>query len=51
MTVEGFAKGGSLTVITPMEGGDVQCSVTVDGAAPQTARASGKSAAASCTGF
>ncbi|WP_344866984.1 DUF4190 domain-containing protein [Amycolatopsis ultiminotia] len=51
ITAKGFGKGGTLTVTTGMNGGDVTCKVVVDGKEAKTATASGNFATASCDGF
>lgn len=48
--VDGALSGGTLTVTTGPEGGEVTCSITVDGKKLKTARASGKYAVAYCNG-
>ncbi|MGW7050092.1 hypothetical protein [Streptomyces sp. NPDC054887] len=47
----GLLKGGSLAVTTGPSGGTAVCSVTVDGVTPQTARATGRFATATCDDF
>ncbi|MCG8919878.1 DUF4190 domain-containing protein [Actinokineospora sp. PR83] len=47
----GLFSGGSLIVTTGMKGGQVTCSVVVDGKEAKTAQASGEFASASCSGF
>ncbi|RJQ83109.1 MmpS family transport accessory protein [Amycolatopsis panacis] len=51
LTTKGLVKGGTLTVTTGMEGGNVTCKVVVDGKPAKTATASGNFATASCDGF
>ncbi|GAA4532603.1 DUF4190 domain-containing protein [Amycolatopsis samaneae] len=51
LTTKGLIKGGTLTVTTGMDGGDVTCKVVVDGKEAKTATASGQFAIASCDGF
>ena len=51
LETKGFAKGGSLLISLSGSGGTATCSVTVDNGSPNTATASGPSAAATCSGF
>ncbi|MGW7532902.1 MmpS family transport accessory protein [Amycolatopsis sp. NPDC054798] len=51
MTTKGLFKGGTLSVTTGAEGGDVTCKVVVDGKETKTSKASGNFATASCNGF
>jgi len=51
LSTKGLLKGGTLTVTTGPNGGDVICKVTVDGKETKTAKASGTFATASCDGF
>ncbi|WP_033294409.1 DUF4190 domain-containing protein [Amycolatopsis jejuensis] len=51
LTTKGLIKGGTLTVTTGTEGGDVTCKVVVDGKEAKTSQASGNFATASCDGF
>ncbi|UKD52624.1 MmpS family transport accessory protein [Amycolatopsis sp. FU40] len=51
ISTKGLLKGGSLSVTTGTEGGEVTCKVTVDGKETKTAKASGNFATASCDGF
>ncbi|ATY15193.1 DUF4190 domain-containing protein [Amycolatopsis sp. AA4] len=51
ITTKGLFKGGSLSVTTGAEGGDVACKVVVDGKEAKTAKASGNFATATCDGF
>lgn len=48
---QGLFKGGSLTVTTGADGGEVTCKVVLDGKDAKTATASGPFATASCDGF
>lgn len=48
---KGLIKGGTLTVGTGADGGNVNCNVVVDGKQTKTASASGPFASASCDGF
>lgn len=49
--VKGLAKGGTLTVSTGEDGGEVNCKVTVGDEKPITGSASGSFATANCSGF
>lgn len=51
ITTKGLFKGGSLSVTTGAEGGEVACKVVVDGKEAKTAKASGNFATATCDGF
>ncbi|WP_406639061.1 DUF4190 domain-containing protein [Amycolatopsis sp. WGS_07] len=51
ISTKGLIKGGTLSVTTGAEGGDVTCKVVVDGKETKTAKASGNFATASCNGF
>ncbi|GAB3393109.1 DUF4190 domain-containing protein [Amycolatopsis echigonensis] len=51
ISTKGLFKGGTLSVTTGTEGGDVTCKVVVDGKETKTAKASGNFATASCDGF
>lgn len=51
VTTSGLLKGGSLMVMTAESGGEVTCTVTVDGEKTRTATASGPFAIATCDGF
>ncbi|GAA1019366.1 MULTISPECIES: DUF4190 domain-containing protein [Amycolatopsis] len=51
ITTKGLFKGGSLSVTTGADGGEVTCKVVVDGKEAKTAKASGNFATATCDGF
>ncbi|WP_020664323.1 DUF4190 domain-containing protein [Amycolatopsis benzoatilytica] len=51
LSTKGLFKGGTLTVSTGANGGDVTCKVVVDGKETKTSKASGAYATASCDGF
>ena len=51
LSAKGLIKGGTLTVTTGANGGEVTCKVVVDGKEAKTSKASGTFATASCDGF
>lgn len=51
LDTKSFMRGGSFVVGLGKSGGDVACSVTVDGGARRTDRASGAFATATCSGY